>query len=567
VVEQGAHMRRRLRVLLALRAATVTVLLVTAGVTREGGPAGGLADPLLFLLALTCALTAAYGAGLGLLARRPRLVDAHLAGDAVLASAFVVATGGIQGFFAPLYVLPVIAASLLRGRRGGLTIATLSAALYGAIVAAQYALLPLPLSLALDSGRGVLPPVREALVSVGVNVLGFVTVGLLTGYLVERVRQADRQLERATTEIKDLQAFSQHVIDSLTGGLLTSDHGGRVLTVNRAAESITGHTADECRGRRVWEVLQLPAAFCGRIDHAVERGAGHRVEFVYTRPSGARIDVGMTAAPLVTATGRAGFIFTFRDLTETKQVEREAQMQKRLAAVGEMAAGIAHEIRNPLASMSGSIQVLQQELTLTAEQAQLMEIVLRESERLNDTIQNFLAYARPPGRGHCLVDLATLLAETAVLLRNLPELRGGSHAVTVVGDGPAWVEADDAQMRQVAWNLATNGVRAMPLGGTLTLSTEVRPVSSGSVVVVAVRDEGVGMSDEELDEIFHPFRSGFSKGIGLGLPIVHRIVSDYEGEIAVTSEPGRGTTVTVTLPGAVTAGGALNPLAAHHHAA
>jgi two-component system, NtrC family, sensor histidine kinase PilS len=567
-VEERVHVRRWLLALLALRPATVTVLLGTASLTREGGPAlDGPADPLVILLAVTYALTGVYAAGIDVLVRRPRFVDAHLAADALLASALVIATGGIQGGFAPLYVLPVIAASLLRGRRGGLATASLSGALYAAIVGAQYSTLPAPDFVTQALASGALPPAREALLSVLVNLLGFVSVGLLTGYLAERVRQADQQLERATTEIADLQAFSQHVIDSLTSGLLTTDHAGRVLTLNRAAESITGLMAHECRGRRVWDVLQLPREFRGGIDRLVERGAVHRVEIVYTKPAGLRIDVGMTAGPLVTANGRAGFIFMFRDLTETKQVEREAQMQKRLAAVGEMAAGIAHEIRNPLASMTGSIQVLRQELDLTAEQAQLMEIVLRESERLNETIRNFLLYARPQRRDRRLVNLPEVLAETAVLLRNNPEFRGNRHTLDVSGADTAWVDADDAQLRQVVWNLATNAVRAMPEGGRLTLATEVRAVPSGQVVVVAVSDEGVGIPPEDLDEIFHPFRSRFSNGIGLGLAIVHRIVSDYGGEIAVTSGPGRGTTVSVTLPGAEVASGATQGGVAQHHAA
>jgi two-component system, NtrC family, sensor histidine kinase PilS len=224
-------------------------------------------------------------------------------------------------------------------------------------------------------------------------------------------------------------------------------------------------------------------------------------------------------------------------------------MQQRLAAVGEMAAGIAHEIRNPLASMSGSMQMLRQELRLSGDQAQLMDIVLRESERLNDTIKSFLTYARPSKAKLVRLDLRTLVSETAMLLRNSPDV-GPRHAVTIaVPDQAVPVEGDEAQVRQILWNLATNGVRAMPEGGELRLSARIERDATGtSQAVLEVTDHGVGMSADELDGIFQPFRGSFGRGTGLGLAIVHRIVTDSGGRIDVQSEPGRGTTFTVRFP-------------------
>jgi two-component system, NtrC family, sensor histidine kinase PilS len=234
-----------------------------------------------------------------------------------------------------------------------------------------------------------------------------------------------------------------------------------------------------------------------------------------------------------------------------KKLERDARLRQRLAAVGEMAAGIAHEIRNPLASMSGSIQVLRQELPLSAEQAQLMDIVLRESERLNDTIRSFLAYARPQRFQIARLDIRRVLRDTALLLRNSTEVRQ-EHIVDVdVPSGELFYEADENQIRQIVWNLATNGLRAMRKGGRLRLAARVEPSAGsrfGDAVVLEVTDEGVGIAPEELDGLFQPFHGTFSKGSGLGLAIVHRIVSDYNGEIVVKSAPGSGTTVTVRMP-------------------
>ena len=175
-----------------------------------------------------------------------------------------------------------------------------------------------------------------------------------------------------------------------------------------------------------------------------------------------------------------------------------------------------------------------------------MDIVLRESDRLNQTIRSFLAYARPQRATITRFDLAQLVSDTARLLRNGADVQD-HHAVDVeVPAGPVWLEFDENQMRQIVWNLATNGLRAMPSGGRLVLAASVDRASEG--VTISVRDEGVGIPPEELDRLFQPFHGRFAKGTGLGLAIVHRIVTDYNGEIHVSSQPGRGTTVSVRLP-------------------
>jgi two-component system sensor histidine kinase PilS (NtrC family) len=214
-----------------------------------------------------------------------------------------------------------------------------------------------------------------------------------------------------------------------------------------------------------------------------------------------------------------------------------------------MAAGIAHEIRNPLASMSGSIQVLRQELPLSEDQAQLMDIVLRESERLNDTIKSFLAYARPQRSAVTRLDMGKVVQDAALLLRNSEEVRG-HHVIDVDAPAePVWCEADENQVRAIVWNLATNGLRAMSGGGHLRLSVTSEQAPEGDDwVVLAVQDEGCGIPPEHLDGIFQPFWSSFERGTGLGLAIVHRVVTDYNGTINVSSEVGVGTIMSVRLP-------------------
>jgi two-component system sensor histidine kinase PilS (NtrC family) len=214
-----------------------------------------------------------------------------------------------------------------------------------------------------------------------------------------------------------------------------------------------------------------------------------------------------------------------------------------------MAAGIAHEIRNPLASMSGSIQVLRQELPLSEDQAQLMDIVLRESERLNNTIRSFLAYARPQRSTMARLDIRKVVQDTALLLRNSAEVQS-HHVIDVeVPADAVWCDADENQIRTIVWNLATNGLRAMSKGGRLLLTVASEQAAEGDEwVALCVQDQGCGIAAEDLDGIFQPFRSSFDRGTGLGLAIVHRVVTDYNGTIQVTSEVGVGTIMKVRLP-------------------
>ena len=541
-------LRRKLLWLMGLRLAVVTVLLGSGILVQIAAPGALPIDPFFFIIGLTYALTVAYTLTLRHVERHRWLIDLQLGADAIIVSAVVFMTGGVISYFSTLYVLPIVAASVVQSRRGGLLVGVLSALMYGGLVSSQYAgafgLLGGSIAGPLAE---VLPPVRVAAYTVSLNLVGFSGVALLSGYLAEGLRRADARLERASTELVDLQALNQHVIDSITSGLATTDSEYRVLTFNRAAEAITGHTAAAVKGRRIFDLFQIPETLAASLHDRPE--AGFRHDFAYDTGDGRRIELGLGASPLITPSGRAGYLFTFRDVTESRKLARQRRIQQRLAAVGEMAAGIAHEIRNPLASMSGSIQILRQDLPLSEEQTKLMDIVLRESDRLNHTIKSFLAYARPQRYAHESLDVRRVINDTALLLRNSAECRD-EHAVEVdVPSGAVPYEADEGQLKQILWNLATNGLRAMPDGGRLRLSACVESVGgTPGTVVIAVEDEGVGMSREEADAMFQPFRGAFTKGSGLGLAIVHRIVSDHDGKVRVSSVAGQGTVVRVFLP-------------------
>jgi len=542
-------LRRNVAWLIAIRVVISTILLGSATFMRVTDAGSFAADPFFFLIGLTYALTIGYALALRLVERHRWLIDLQLGFDALLVSAFIYFTGGITSYFTSLYVLPVIAASTIQLRRGALLVATLSTVLYGGLVLAQYlAASGLRADPWLAAYSQSLPSGSMARYTVTLNVFGLFAVALLAGTLANSLRSAGAQLEQASTEIADLQALNQHVIDSLQSGLATTDQSLRILTFNRGAETITGVSAPAAVGRSIVDVLQLSEPAMASIQSDLRsKGARRRHEFRYRSVDNrGELAIGLTATHLETPGGRVGLLFTFQDVTAIKKLERDAAIQQRLAAVGEMAAGIAHEIRNPLASMSGSIQILRQELPLSSEQEQLMDIVLRESERLNTTIRSFLAYARPQRFQIERFDVRRALNDTALLLRNSAEVLEG-HDITI--DLPAnelWYDADEGQIKQIVWNLATNGLRAMPSGGRLHLAGTFEPASAG--VVLTVSDEGIGIPAEELDALFQPFHGTFAKGSGLGLAIVHRIVSDYSGEIRVSSQQGAGTTVSVRLP-------------------
>jgi two-component system sensor histidine kinase PilS (NtrC family) len=539
-------LRRKLLWLIVGRAAVATLLLGAAPLIRERG--GLPVDPFYALLGCTYILTIAYAMALRFLERYRWLVDVQLALDAVVVSGIVYLTGGIGSYFSSLYTLPIIAATTVESRRSGLMVGVLSCVLYGGLVLAQYGD---PEVFERTTGlRVALPAMRVGLMTVGLNLFGFAAVAALSGYLAEGLRRADAQLKQASNQIEDLQAFSRHVIDSLTSGLATTDIDGRILTFNRAAGLITGIPTPEAVGQMVTDVLSLPADFHDAFGTSEERPRMPRMEFAFTRADGQQIELGLSMAPLVTPRGETGFLVTFQDVTETRKQEREARIQQRLAAVGEMAAGIAHEIRNPLASMAGSIQILRQELPLSADQSQLMDIVLRESERLNETIRSFLAFAKPQRQASDRVDVRRVVTDAARLLENSSELTAGHRIAVDVPPHEVWLEADEGQIRQIVWNLATNGLRAMPNGGRLTLAAKSRAGDAGSAgeVLLSVQDQGTGIAPEDLDGIFQPFRGAFSRGTGLGLSIVRRIIAEYGGEIQVTSERGSGTTVLVRFP-------------------
>jgi len=342
-------------------------------------------------------------------------------------------------------------------------------------------------------------------------------------------------------------------VNSIQSGLMTTDEEGRVLYANRFGEAILGRAPAALRGSPLSEVLGSPLLGPAELRARAASRALARLELAYRHPDARTLELGVSVTPLaIQEQTRRGYLVVFQDLTDIRRLENEVRTKEKLAAVGEMAAQLAHEIRNPLGSIRGSAQVLMGEPALAEEQGRLLAIIFRESKRLSDTLNRFLYQARGPSVPRGPVDLRPVVESAITLLRSGGELREGHALDFAADDGPLVCLADADQIAQVFWNLARNALEAMPGGGRLDVTLRRR----GDDAVLAICDEGRGIERDEQGRLFEPFRSSTSMGTGLGLAIVFRIVREHGGDISVRSVPGEGTQIEVRLPLAAVAASA-----------
>ncbi len=387
----------------------------------------------------------------------------------------------------------------------------------------------------------------ETIQSVGFFDIAFFVVGLLSAKLAERQSRSDVRLLAANQNLANLRALHERIVESIRSGVVTTDLQGRIYTFNAAAQEITGYNEQDVYGKEA-------SILFGDIDEdiaqslrAAETGAASpRFEASCLTAEGLRLRLGFSISPLFSEAGETtGIVITFQDLTQIRALEETSRRQDRLAAIGRMAASIAHEIRNPLAAMRGSIQMLRSEMTADAAQAELMEIILRESDRLNRIISDFLSYARPRSIVLAQVDIAELIRDTFTLMRHSPEIGADQILETDLPEAPLLAAIDAGQLRQVFWNLARNALQAMPTGGKLQAQLKR---NAGGRLHINFTDTGCGMSPEQVEHLFEPF-SSTTGGTGLGLSIVYQIIRDHGGTINVRSREGVGTTITIELPG------------------
>jgi two-component system sensor histidine kinase PilS (NtrC family) len=528
---------RKLLLLTGLRLMVGTALLgATAWLTLASGESfGRRVDVLLYAIVGSIYFASLVAVVFLRSGRRLRAVAyLQIGGDVVAATGLAYLTGGAESFFTILYPLAIVNAAISLSRRGAMAAAAASAAAFGLLAVLMNAGMLAPPAALLER-----PPLDSArlLLTVFAHVSAFFLTAALASYLADA-------LQGARTQLASLSELHQSIVRSLSSGLLTVDGNLLVSFVNPAGEEILGLRQETVRGQSLAD--RFP-----ELAEALHRSSPGRGEARVRRGDGGERILGHSIAPLVDASApsRPGYVIVFQDLTPFRQLEEAMRRSDRLAAVGKLAAGLAHEIRNPLASMCGSIELLGSAPGLNAKDRRLMQIVLREGERLEALVRDFLSFARPTPPQLGRVDVGRLLAETLAVAG--PEAKARGLTLSVETAPGLLVRCDGDQLKQVVWNLIRNAREACDSGGVL----RVRLLRDGDCVVLEVEDSGAGIAAEDLARIFDPFFTTKERGTGLGLAIVHRIVEAHGGRIAVKSAPGQGSVFRIELPSAAAGDG------------
>jgi two-component system, NtrC family, sensor histidine kinase PilS len=537
--------------LIAGRLVTALLLSVFSTIWTSTGEAPQSINKSLTLVTIVAGLTIVYALIFRLSKNILFQARFQLTVDALLVTWLVWNSNVIQSPYLALYILIIAISSLFLGPREavvtsvGCAVAFTACALQITGLAGQS-----------DSTKLVGGSLSQTIQWVGLFDVAFLVVGLLSARLAERQSRSDVRLLAATQSLANLRALHERIVASIRSGLVTTDLEGRIYTFNAAAHEITGYREETIRGQDASILFSDLKNHVAETLHALKTGQrSPRFETTCLTPEGMRLRLGYSISPLSSESGETtGMVLTFQDLTQVRSLEETSRRQDRLAAIGRMAASIAHEIRNPLAAMRGSIQMLRSEMDNDSSQTELMEIILRESDRLNRIITDFLNYARPRSLTQAEVDVGDLLHQTFSLMRHSPEIGDNQSIVEELPGHPLFAQADEGQLKQVFWNLARNALQAMPQGGTLRATLER---NSDERLRIAFSDTGCGMSPDQVEHLFEPF-SSTTGGTGLGLSIVYQIIRDHGGTINVRSLVGQGTTITVDLPVAAKNGDLAN---------
>ena len=518
-------LKRKIKALIVFRVVFIT-LFFGLSLFFGGFERFPLARPIFYLIGSFYLATIVYS----LLLERTRNLFAfayvQLILDVISEIILIYMTGGVESLFSFTLVLTVIASSIVLNKRAGFVIATVSSIFYGALINLQ-------LYGFLTFGDGGVVREKEYLYKLFVHVIFFYLTAYLSGYLSSRLEKTVRKLEEKDIDLRDLEFFNREVVESMPSGLFTTDMSGKVLLFNPAAEKIFAVKRGGIIGQRIDSVLPcFPFPFA----------EGRKEETMTIE--GAQKKIGLTISPMKGATEAAkGFIVVFQDLTQIKRLETEIKQKEKWAAIGELSSNIAHEIRNPLASLKGSIEMLKEDSVPRNYKERLMEIALSEMNRLNRIITEFLTYSRPSPPEYKKFDLSRVLEETSELLSNVEQNK--KHVLIKKNFPDALeIEADPHKMRQVFWNLGINAIEAMPDGGELIISAG----NGDGFAEIAFQDFGMGIDERNIEKIFYPFFTTKEQGTGLGLAIAYRIIEEHNGRMNVKSSPGIGTTFEIILP-------------------
>ena len=555
---ENKELLSKIKWLMLLRLLFATFLLVATVIVQARAYSTFLNTSLLSLYILTGViyfLTLFYALLLKRITRHILLAYVQLLLDVLFVTALIYVTGGIESIFSFMYILAIINAAIMLYRRGGLLIASASAICYGSLLDLQYFNIVHPFY---TRATGLMTySIGYYFYTLLMNIAAFYVVALLSSYLAEEIRRSGVKLKAKQYDLDQLELLHRNIVQSITTGLITLNDRLKITYANPAAEVICGSGFVELEGSYIGDIfpkivphLFISAGGYGSIDMA-HRQKGIDIDFA--RQDGAKLHLGFSQSILRDPGGdEMGLILIFQDLTEFRQMEEQVRRMDRLAVAGELAAGIAHEIKNPLASLSGSIQMLRDEVEFGPMQQRLMDITMREAERLNALVNEFLLFSRPERAVDQSVDVNEVIKNTLEMMKNSPELSRPIRIEKKLTDN-LWVYIDAQRLQQVIWNLVLNAVQEMKNSGRLTITTAIRTNQSGAdnkheLAEISIADTGPGILPENQGKVFDPFFTTKDQGTGLGLTIVHRIMEDYGGKIFLESDGRSGTTFTLHLP-------------------
>jgi two-component system sensor histidine kinase PilS (NtrC family) len=555
--EHKPELSGRLQKLMLLRLIFVSLLLgasVFIQVRETRTYFGDIQTSHYFLIATIYFLTFIYLILYKIWKDHSRQAYLQLLVDTLFVTAIIYSTGGIDSIFSFLYILTIINGSIILYRKGGMIVASSSSILYGLLLDLHYYSIIDPFGSSLDYASGY--EGFNIFYIISVNIAAFYLVAFLSSYPSEQARESQFELKAKEDDIIKLEALNEWIIRSITSGLITLDGQGRVILFNPAAEDIFNIYADEVIGQKVTDVFPFLEGYFEKIDEEASHwGTKNPPGFIDMRYSGRNdkeLSLRFFISPLKIPDGdQKGHILFFQDITEMRRIEEEIKKVEGLALIGELAAGIAHEIRNPMASISGSIQMLKESLEGDEINKRLTNIILREINRLNNLINDFLLFARPRPFSQRGFDLNRLITESLELFKNSGKWNDQIEVETFM-NGSITVVSDPEQIKQVLWNIFLNAAEAMPEKGTLKVSTEIVKEdaiyeSGKEMVRIRVRDTGEGFTKKALSNIFTPFFTTKEGGSGLGLAIVKRIVEGLKGSVYGDNHPDGGAIITVVL--------------------
>jgi two-component system, NtrC family, sensor histidine kinase PilS len=467
--------------------------------------------------------------------------------DVLFVTGIVLVTGGIDSIYSVLYSLVIIYSTLFLGRKGGLSIAALSSLCYVLIVNLDFSGI---FGFLYDEGivpRGELTQ-SYILTRATTHVASFFLIALLTSFVVEQERKTKRLLAEKATAFDRLDLLHRSIIESVDTGILTVNLEGHIRSFNRAAEEISGYAFGEVGNRSIAEIFPGISAVISPIEPEARKRQRKRFEIVIRKKSGESMILGISESPLFESGVKIGSILIFQNLTAVKEMEREGEKNKQLAFIGQMAAGLAHELRTPLQSISGSIQILRRDLHLEPTDERLMQVILRAKDQMESLVRNFLLMARPNLGRRSETDIGRLVEDIIESLTVGSEWNPQVELRKTLGQGLR-VMGDPAEIRQILLNLMINSIQAMPEGGTLSITAcPDRIGGEMEAVRIEIEDTGCGIDPDHLEKIWEPFYTTKERGSGLGLAIVRRIVENHGGAIAVQSNDRQGARFSIRLP-------------------